>query len=175
MNRGECAIDPDGPGRGERGGFGGRSAGRHRHDRVLGPAAVRRQTLPPHPGDDPSARASRPWLAIHRRVPGAFPRGTRAAEIEQLRADLQCQSLRQELGGKVRTLTDREQAYLGGMKLAEQGQWPDAAARFQQVVEGLEPRVLSAADRGLLDRPGTCGQITALGAGRGQAGEREGR
>ncbi len=81
-----------------------------------------------------------------------FPDDARAAEIEQLRADLQCQNLRQELSGKVRTLTDLEQAYLDGMKLADQGQWPDAAARFQQIVEGLEPRVLSAADRRLLDR-----------------------
>jgi serine/threonine-protein kinase len=81
-----------------------------------------------------------------------FPKDARAAEIGQLQADLQCQSLRQELSGKVRTLTDLEQAYLDGMNLAEQGRWPDAAARFQQVVEGLEPRVLSAADRRLLDR-----------------------
>ena len=81
-----------------------------------------------------------------------FPEDARAAEIEQLRADLQCQNLRQELSGKVRTLTDLEQAYLDGMNLAEKGQWADAEVRFQQVVEGLEPRVLSAADRRLLDR-----------------------
>jgi serine/threonine-protein kinase len=81
-----------------------------------------------------------------------FPEDARAGEIEQLRADLQCQGLRQDLGDKVRTLTDGEQAYLDGMDLADQGRWPEAAARFQQVVEGLEPKVLSAADRRLLDR-----------------------
>lgn len=81
-----------------------------------------------------------------------FPDDARAAEVEQLRADLQCQNLRQELSGKVRALTDLEQAYLDGMKLADQSQWPGAAARFQQIVEGLESRVLSAADRRLLDR-----------------------
>jgi serine/threonine-protein kinase len=81
-----------------------------------------------------------------------FPQDARAAEIEQLQADLQCQNLRQELTDKVRTLTDLEQAYLDGMKLAEQGQWTEAAARFQETVEGLESRVLSAADRRLLDR-----------------------
>jgi eukaryotic-like serine/threonine-protein kinase len=81
-----------------------------------------------------------------------FPTDARAAEIEQLQADLRCQSLRQDLNGKVRTLTDLEQAYLDGMDRAQQGQWTEAAARFQQIVEGLESRVLSAADRRLLDR-----------------------
>jgi serine/threonine-protein kinase len=81
-----------------------------------------------------------------------FPQDARAAEIEQLQADLRCQSLRRELSGKVRTLTDLEQAYLDGMDLAQQSQWTEAAARFQQIVEGLESRVLSAADRRLLDR-----------------------
>jgi len=81
-----------------------------------------------------------------------FPKDARAAEIERLQADLQCQDLRQDLSRKVRTLTDLEQAYLEGMDLAEQGQWPEAQARFEQVVQGLEPRVLSAADRRLLER-----------------------
>jgi serine/threonine-protein kinase len=81
-----------------------------------------------------------------------YPQDPRAAEIRQLQADLQCTSLRQELGAKVRTLTDLEQAYLEGMALAEQGRWTDAEVRFQQIVEGLKSRVLSAADRRLLDR-----------------------
>ena len=81
-----------------------------------------------------------------------FPNDARAAEIERLQADLQCHDLRQDLSHKVRTLTDLEQAYLDGMDLAEQGLWPEAEARFGQVVEGLEPRVLSAADRRLLER-----------------------
>lgn len=81
-----------------------------------------------------------------------YPEDPRAAEIRQLRADLQCLSLRRELGNKVRTLTDLEQAYLEGMGWADQGQWTEAAMRFQRVVDGLKARILSAADRRLLDR-----------------------
>jgi UDP-glucuronate decarboxylase len=81
-----------------------------------------------------------------------YPEDPRAAEIRQLRADLQCLSLRQELGNKVRTLTDLEQAYLEGMGWADQGQWTEAAMSFQRVVDGLKARILSAADRRLLDR-----------------------
>lgn len=81
-----------------------------------------------------------------------FPEDARAAEIQHLRAELQCQNLRQELSDKVRTLTDLEQAYLDGMNLAEQGQWTEAAVRFQQAAGGRESRVLSAADRRLQDR-----------------------
>jgi eukaryotic-like serine/threonine-protein kinase len=81
-----------------------------------------------------------------------FPDDSRAAEIQQLRADLQCRSLQHELGNKVRTLTELEQAYLQGMSLADRGQWTEAAMHFQQIVAGLESRVLSAADRRLLDR-----------------------
>ncbi|NLF72616.1 MAG: serine/threonine protein kinase [Candidatus Anammoximicrobium sp.] len=81
-----------------------------------------------------------------------FPHDARAAEVAALQADLQCRYLRDELGHKVRALTDLEQAYLNGMRAADERRWSEAAKGFQQVVEGLEPKVLSAADRRLLDR-----------------------
>jgi len=81
-----------------------------------------------------------------------YPEDPRAAEIRQLQADQQCLSLQRELGAKVRSLTDLEQTYLEGMALAEQDQWTEAARCFQQIVEGLKSRILSAADRRLLDR-----------------------
>ena len=135
---------------------GGRLAGHRGHGRGLGPAAVRRQTVPPHSRLGRSARPTRPLPRYLAEFLERFPKDARAAEIEQLQAGLQCQSLRQELSVKVRTLTDLEQAYLDGMDLAEQHQWTAATARFQQIVEGLESRVLSAADRRLLDRASTC-------------------
>jgi serine/threonine-protein kinase len=76
----------------------------------------------------------------------------RVGEIRQLQADLQCLNLQQELAAKIRTLTELEQAYLEGMRLADQEQWSQASQRFEQVVEELTSRVLSAADRRLLDR-----------------------
>lgn len=81
-----------------------------------------------------------------------FPQDARAAEIQTLRADLQCQYLREELGEKLRSLTDLEQAYLDGMDAADESQWAKAAECFQKIVDGLQARVLSAADRRLLDR-----------------------
>ena len=81
-----------------------------------------------------------------------FPQDARAAEIQTLRADLQCQSLREDLAEKVRTLTDLEQAYLDGMAAADEQHWTEAAACFQKVADGLRAKVLSAADRRLLDR-----------------------
>jgi len=81
-----------------------------------------------------------------------FPEDARGAEIQALRADLQCQSLREELTQKVRTLTDLEQAYLDGMAAADASRWTEAAECFQQVVDGLRAKILSAADRRLLDR-----------------------
>lgn len=81
-----------------------------------------------------------------------FADDPRAAEIRTLRADLQCLGLQQELDAKIRTLTELEQAYLEGMRLADQQHWTEAAEYFQQVVDGLTSRVLSAADRRLLDR-----------------------
>jgi serine/threonine-protein kinase len=81
-----------------------------------------------------------------------FPADARAAEVHDLRADLQCQSLREELAQKVRTLTDLEQAYLDGMAAADESRWTETADCFQKVVDGLQAKVLSAADRRLLDR-----------------------
>jgi serine/threonine-protein kinase len=81
-----------------------------------------------------------------------FPADARAAEIQTLRADLQCQSLRDELGEKLRTLTDLEQAYLDGMDAVDKSQWPQAAECFRKILDGMKARVLSAADRRLLDR-----------------------
>lgn len=83
-----------------------------------------------------------------------FPQDARAAEVQTLRADLQCESLREDLGSKVRTLTDLEQAYLDGMAAADKSRWTEAAACFQKAVDGLKAKVLSAADRRLLDRAG---------------------
>ncbi len=81
-----------------------------------------------------------------------FPDDPRVAEVERIRADVQCLSLQHELAGKVRALTDLEQTYLEGMDLTHQDRSPEAADRFQRIVDALEPRVLSAADRRLLDR-----------------------
>ena len=81
-----------------------------------------------------------------------FPEDARATEIETLRGDLQCQYLREDLAQKVRTLTDLEQAYLDGMGAVDASRWTEAVDCFQKVVDGLQVKVLSAADRRLLDR-----------------------
>jgi serine/threonine-protein kinase len=81
-----------------------------------------------------------------------FPQDPRAAEVEGWRKDLQCRWLQEELSKKVRSLTAFEDSYLAGMQLAEQKNWKEAQARFQQVVDEYRGDTLSPTEKRLYER-----------------------
>ncbi len=85
-----------------------------------------------------------------------FPDDARAAEIQELRADLQCQYLREELAAKVRTLTDLEQAYLDGMagRTRANGRRPPSAFRTSSTA--CRPRCSPPRTGGCSIAPVTC-------------------
>jgi serine/threonine-protein kinase len=81
-----------------------------------------------------------------------FPDDPRAEEVQRRRRDVHCVRLREELNNKLRALTEFERLYLEGMRLVEQRKWEEAQPCFEQIVDAHRGKILSPADRRLVDR-----------------------
>lgn len=67
-----------------------------------------------------------------------YPHDPRADEVQRLYDDQACQDLRDDLLGKVRTLSEAESLYLKGLELAEQDDPAGACECFRKIVADLE-------------------------------------